>query len=271
MLSVIVSSQRSATSIPHCRSVARTVGTRHEYLLIANPEGRLGLAAAYNRGVARSTGEVLVFSHDDAFPMTPGWGAVLERKFAADPSVGLLGVAGTRLLSPWDLRWEAAGPPFLRGSVVQEARGGPRFLSLFSWDRTDAEVVAADGLFLAVRAGLFSRVRFDEERFGGFHFYDLDLCMQVRRTRRCVVTSDILVRHRSSGLRDKDWSAAAAMFREKYRDVLPASCAPRGAPFRGFAPLGRGVGRPGRGPSEVRHFGLAGQGGRVLRRLGLLP
>ncbi|MBI5882434.1 MAG: hypothetical protein HZB91_04950 [Elusimicrobia bacterium] len=263
MLSVIVSSQDPDLSSAHRAHVARTVGTGHEYRRIPNRAGRMGLAAAYNLGAARSKGEVLVFMHDDASFLTRGWGALLERKFRADPSLGLVGVAGTRRLERDDLRWEAAGSPHLRGRVVVEHPDGSKALSVFSWDRADDDVVALDGLFLAVRRELFDsgrglgRVRFDSETFDGFHFYDLDLAMQVRRTHRCVASWDILLSHRSTGLRDAAWVSAAGRFRKKYDHELPAVCAGSQA--------GRG------GGAAVRHFGLEGEGERVLSRLGLLP
>lgn len=257
MLSVIVSSRDPASSVSHRRGVGRSVGLEHRYIRIPNPRGRIGLAAAYNIGVSRSSGEILAFVHEDVSFLTRGWGRVLEGKFRADPSVGLIGVAGTRRLLSDDLRWGAAGPAFTRGRVVHALEGGrSRSLGLFSWNRDDAEVVAVDGLFFAVRRKLFDRVRFDEESFPGFHFYDLDLGMQVRRTARCVVTWDILVEHHSSGRRDAAWSEAAERFREKYRDELPASCA--------NTPRERGERAP------LRHYDLGGEGGRVLRRLGLL-
>ncbi|MBD3422646.1 MAG: glycosyltransferase [Chitinivibrionales bacterium] len=225
MISVIVCSRCEPHWKSHEENVATTIGAPCEYLRIDNKENRLGLCAAYNEGVARSSGDILVFVHEDAFFLEPGWGAVLERKFA-EPAVGLIGVAGTQYLMENDLRWHQAGQPFIRGRVIHDLRTrGIYALSVMSWDKADAEVVAADGVFLAIRASLFDRVCFDEDAFGGFHFYDLDICMQVRRHARCIVTWDVLVVHFSEGMRDEGWNAAAQAFREKYAAWLPVSCA----------------------------------------------
>ncbi|MFA6316143.1 MAG: glycosyltransferase [Elusimicrobiota bacterium] len=262
MLSVIVSSPSPLSSSAHRRNVAGTVGASHEYLRVPNSGGRMGLAAAYNLGAARAKGEVLVFVHEDADFLAKGWGRLLESKFRADPSLGLIGVAGTRRLGRRDLRWEAAGAPHLRGRVVIEHPDGTRALSVFSWDRADGEVVALDGVFLALRRALFASgqsrgVRFDAKTFDGFHFYDLDLAMQVRRTHRVVAAWDILLSHRSTGRYDAAWVSAAGRFRKKYDADLPAACA--------GASGSRG------GGARVRHFDLEGEGGQVLGRLGLLP
>jgi len=59
--------------------------------------------------------------------------------------------------------------------------------------------------------------------FDRFHFYDLDLCMRVRKTHRIVVTSEILVKHLSAGSFDQAWQSYAERFLWKYADELPAS------------------------------------------------
>ena len=105
----------------------------------------------------------------------------------------------------------------MKGRVIHELnRGETVYLSVFSWDKEDAEVVAVDGLFFAVRRSLFHRIRFDDATFDGFHFYDLDLCMQIRKTHRLIVTWDLLVKHLSAGRCDDSWKEAGARFLKKY-------------------------------------------------------
>lgn len=227
MISIIVCSKQDPSWSIHERNVARTAGVPHEYLRIDNRSGASGICNAYNRGIERASGDLLVFVHEDAFFMEPGWGATVEQKFSADPALGLLGVAGTQYLFADRMSWTAAGRPFLRGRVVHELDAGKRFfMTAFSVDKADAEVVAVDGLFFAVQRELFNHIRFDERTFDRFHFYDLDICMQVRQTHRILVTWDILIKHCSGGNPDDTWRLAGLAFLEKYRDRLPASCAP---------------------------------------------
>jgi hypothetical protein len=227
MISVIVcSAKEAARASVHERNVLKTVGAPCEYLKIDNRGSPEGICAAYNRGVTAARGDLLVFVHDDAFFLQQGWGTVLGGKFEADRTVGMVGVAGTQFLSRDRMSWTAAGRPFMKGRVVHDiASSGEFFMSAFSTEPRDDEVVAVDGLFFAVRGDLFRRIRFDEETFDGFHFYDLDICMQVRRSHKIVVTWDILIKHCSEGNPDEAWRRYGRRFLEKYRDELPASCA----------------------------------------------
>jgi GT2 family glycosyltransferase len=225
MISVVVCARDPALWDRHRRNVAKTIGVEHEYLCLDNRQAGLGICAAYNRGIELARGAILVFVHEDVFFMEPGWGSLLETKFSADPRVGLIGVAGTQYLFKEHGSWGMAGRPFVRGRVIHEGQGR-QVLTVYNHDRADADVVAVDGLFLAVRAELLRYLRFDEVIFDRFHFYDLDLCMRVRKTHRILVTSEILVKHLSIGSFDQTWQSYAERFLWKYADELPASSTP---------------------------------------------
>jgi glycosyltransferase involved in cell wall biosynthesis len=203
--------------------VAKTIATAYEYLRLDNRQAQVGICAAYNRGIELAQGQVLVFVHEDVFFMQPGWGPILEAKFAADPGTGLVGVAGSQYLFKEYGSWGTAGRPFVCGRVIHEEQGR-QVLTVYSQNRADVDVVAVDGLFFAVRGELLRYLRFDEIIFDGFHFYDIDFCMQVRRSHRVIVTSEILVKHLSAGKWDQAWQNYAERFRWKYDDELPASC-----------------------------------------------
>ena len=250
MISVIVCSRQPSAWDLHQRNVEKTVGCDHEYIRIDNTANAYGICSAYNNGVERARGDIFVFVHEDAFFMERGWGPALMRKFAENQRVGLVGVAGTQYLFADNPAWIRAGQPFIRGRVVHELDKGAKYiLSVFSWDKTDAQVVAVDGLFFAIRASLFPGIRFDEATFDKFHFYDLDICMQVRRTHTCIVTWDILLKHFSGGTADGQWIEAGRRFLKKYENDLPASTA--------AAAPGSGTYR------EAMHFDLRGRAPQV--------
>jgi hypothetical protein len=224
MISVVVCSRQPPAWDIHERNVAKTIGAEYEYIRIDNTAKTYGICAAYNKGVERAKGDILVFVHEDVFFMEPGWGKILESKFAGSQRTGLVGVAGTQYLFADSPAWIRAGQPYIRGRVVHELHGGASYiLSIFSWDKSDAEVVAVDGLFIAIRASLFPSIRFDDVTFDKFHFYDLDISMQVRKTHACIVTWDILLKHLSGGRADAQWVEAGKRFLEKYKNDLPAS------------------------------------------------
>lgn len=225
MISVIVCSTKPPEWETHRRNVAKTVGAEHEYLLVDNRAAKLGLCGAYNRALVQARGEILVFLHDDVFFMENDWGRVLQEKFR-DPAVGLVGVAGTQYLFAAPLPWYSAGRPFVFGQVVQES-GHEQHVALYSRQDADAEVVAADGLLLAMRGELFRRgLRFDEATFDRFQLYDMDICMQVRQTHRLLVTRDVKVKHLSLGDFGDSWRFYAERFVAKYAGRLPARCGP---------------------------------------------
>lgn len=224
-LSIIVCSRLSDSDTMHERNVRKTIGlAEYEYIKIDNRDNRYSITAAYNEGVRRSKGNVLVFMHQDVFFVEGGWGNKLLAKFD-DVNIGLIGVAGTDYLAADNPAWVSPGRPFIHGQVIHELDKGNKYhLTVFSWDKTDVPVVAVDGLFFAVRADLFAKVSFDEATFDGFHFYDIDLCMQVREHAECRVTRDILVKHLSGGSFDATWKMYAQRFIAKYAGRLPVSC-----------------------------------------------
>ncbi|HLV31045.1 MAG TPA: glycosyltransferase [Chitinispirillaceae bacterium] len=245
MISIIVCSRKNPSWNFHQRNIAKTIGTPFEYLRIDNRNNTYNLCSAYNAGVRNASGNILVFMHEDVFFMEENWGKVLESKFN-DPATGLVGVAGTQYIFPDNPAWVLAGRPFIRGHVIHELNNGSVYnLTVFNQDRSDSEVVAVDGLFFAIRKSLFEKIQFDEITFDGFHFYDLDICMQIRKTHRLIVTWDILVKHLSGGSFDASWKKYASHFLTKYKDILPASCTQntpdlsKRIPFENFDLLGR--------------------------------
>jgi glycosyltransferase involved in cell wall biosynthesis len=223
MISVIVCSRRDPADSIHERNLRKTAGTDIEYIRIDNRDNRYNLSSAYNYGVSLARGPICVFMHEDAFFMEGNWALVLEKKFTKE-NIGLIGIAGTQYLFANNPGWVVAGRPYIRGHVIHELNNGETYtLTVFNWERSDSSVVAVDGLFFAIRASLFSSIRFDDATFDGFHFYDIDICMQIRKTHQLLVTWDLLIKHQSGGSFDENWKKYAYRFCDKYRNQLPAA------------------------------------------------
>lgn len=237
MISVVVCSKTGRAATEHQPNVAKTIGAAFEYICIDNTKHTWSLAAAYNKATEKARGEIIVFVHEDAFFMSPNWGAALLSKFAAQPDLALAGVAGTQYLSSCNPVWTNPGRPFIKGRIIHELQNGERFsMNLFSVENGDSEVVAIDGVFMAARASALKNTRFDETTFDGFHFYDLDLCMRLRRNYRIAVTTDVLIKHLSGGSFGREWKNYAQRFLDKYRAELPASCAGQEPDFSNIIP-----------------------------------
>jgi hypothetical protein len=225
MISVISLCRHPESNAVQKGNVARTVGAAYEYLVIDGSRGPYRVAPAYNWAVSRMKGDIAVFLHDDCYFMNMNWGAALEAKFAADPSLGIAGVAGTQYLFADKSSWTAAGRPFVKGRIIYHLQNGDFFAAVFSNEKGDHEVVAVDGCCMAIRSQLFKGLRFDDRTFQGEYFYDIDFCLQLRGRARLIVTSDMTVKKRSSPAFDDEWKQAGELFLQKHAASLPASCA----------------------------------------------
>src|SRR5882724_172154 len=82
----------------------------HEIIRISDARS---LCEGYNRGIAASRGDILIFSHDDIEILTADFASRLKEHLA---NFDLIGVAGTsRLLRGG---WQDAGPPYIFGQVA---------------------------------------------------------------------------------------------------------------------------------------------------------
>lgn len=225
LISVIVCSRDLNRNKIHKEHIINSAGIPIEYILIDNSTNKHSLCSAYNEGVKKSNGDILLFLHDDVFIVTQNWAEIINTKFNQNHSMGALGVAGTSYLFDDDPFWCKAGRPFIKGKVIHENKNrGELVLTIFSDNNADEEVVALDGLFIAVRKKLFNHISFDSETFNGFHLYDLDISMQIGNTSKLYVTEDLLVKHLSGGAFGKEWKKYAELFLNKYRNELPKSC-----------------------------------------------
>jgi glucosyl-dolichyl phosphate glucuronosyltransferase len=124
------------------------------------PEARLGLHNARHAGARAASGDVLVFTDDDA-TFDPGWLAAYAHCFDAHPTMMAAG-------GPVRPVWEAPPPPWL----VDLLRVDPRmFPALSLLELSDIFQLSRDGIFFGVnmavrRDALFAAGGFNPEIFG---------------------------------------------------------------------------------------------------------
>lgn len=133
------------------------------------------LCEGYNRGIKKSVGEILIFSHDDIEILSIDFVSKLKSHLN---NFDIIGLAGTdRVL---DGCWVSAGAPHIFGQVAHADGAG---YGVNCYDLSKAahlgevatrEVRMLDGLFFAVRRAVVQNVQFDEYNFDGFHCYDAD-------------------------------------------------------------------------------------------------
>jgi hypothetical protein len=149
--------------------------------------------------------EALVLLHEDLEIVDSEFCAKVRSRLT-EPDVAVLGVIGARGVTSlaW---WEGDG----RGRCL-ETRG----LVDFGGGAHDVDTV--DGLLLVLSPWAVRNLRFDDERFSGFHGYDADICFQARAAGRRVVVEEIaVVHHTKGGYGDTDaYHACDQAFRAKW-------------------------------------------------------
>ena len=200
------------------------MSAQYERLLAGEPfeiiriSDATGLAEGYNRGVARSRGDVLIFSHDDIEILNDDF---RERLIGHLQHADVLGVAGAA--RAWSGRWIAAGPPFLYGQVVQPNPDDGMFdVAIYGTPsrRVDG-IKILDGLFMVARRPVVQAVSFDQQTFNRFHLYDVDFTLRAFQAGfRLAVCCDIWLAHRSYGSFDEEWSRYERLFCQKHAATL---------------------------------------------------
>ncbi|RIX44747.1 MAG: hypothetical protein D3M94_14795 [Rhodocyclales bacterium GT-UBC] len=194
--SVIVCSVEAAKFAHLSASLAHLLGEYpHEIIGIHDAKS---LAEGYNRGLANSTGDIIIFSHDDILFADPHFARKIADRMQ---SYDILGFAGTSKLIT--ATWFGAGQPHIHGAICHAKRNRPD-LSLNIYGAATWPVVegiqAIDGCCMIVKRVVAEAIGFDAETFDGFHLYDLDFSYSAYRAGyRLGVCCDIPILHESSG------------------------------------------------------------------------
>ncbi len=212
MLSIITCShrpERRAAFLAHLQPLLSD--TPHELLPIADATG---LCEGYSRALAQSSGDLLLFCHDDIRFLSGNPFATLLRHMKAFDA---LGVAGTsHLVGP---HWGLARPDRLFGQVAHPGKIAPFEVAIYNAPaRIIGNIQALDGLLLCFRRECIQHVGWDAAAFPGFHLYDLDTTYRAHRAGyRLAVACDIPLLHLSQGAYDELWQPHADTFMHKHQ------------------------------------------------------
>lgn len=188
---------------------------RHEIVGIHDARS---LCEGYNRGVARSRGEILVFCHDDIEIVSPDAAGKLLGSF---DDCQIVGVAGTRRMTTGGF-WSGAGWPDVQGQVHHPWQGPGVTVAVYGLaERLVRGAQALDGLFFAAVREVCEGRPFDANTFDGWHLYDLDFTFGAFLAGYSVsIRTDLLLRHASKGRNDDARRRYAVRFDDKYRTAL---------------------------------------------------
>lgn len=231
MISIIICSRKPDIPDNLKTNITETIGVDYELIVIDNSNNNYSIFSAYNEGVRRAKFPYLCFMHDDLLYNTKDWGEKMIHYFQ-DKEVGVVGVGGCHYLSKYPvslLSWELAKRnkfySFNYVQVYSENKVSKKEI-FNNLQGESVDVMAVDGMWFCIKKDVFEHtsLKFDEENFKGFHFYDFDICMQVYALKmKTKVVPDILIEHFSTGSFDKVWYDNAFIFYKKWKDYLPVA------------------------------------------------
>ena len=225
MISLIICSRKEFVLKSLRDNIEDSIGTEYEIIVIDNSKNKYSIFSAYNEGVRLAKYPYLCFMHEDVLFHTNDWGKIVINHFQ-DKRVGLIGTFGTHFLPKTPTGWYQS--KVVSGGGLVRINENGKFKPELQVDLTylkeqqSIEAVAVDGLWICMPKSLFSVVSFDENTFKGFHCYDIDICLQVRKAGFEVrIISDVLLEHLSSGRFPEEWVKNTLLLFEKWKEYLP--------------------------------------------------
>jgi GT2 family glycosyltransferase len=221
MISIVVCSINKNLFQDLSTNINKTIGNSvFEIIPIDNKKEKLSIARAYNKGLELAKFNIVLFIHEDILFHTSNWGKILLAFFKKDNSIGLVGVAGSKIKTKFPSGWWENDPALLNKFILQHYPNGKKNLMKAGFNSSNLEeMVVIDGVFMAMRK--IPKIRFDE-RLTGFHFYDQGISLRIRNAGyRVMVNNKILIEHFSYGNKDVNWLKSSIKFQKLYSEHLP--------------------------------------------------
>ncbi len=227
MISVVICSRHSDIPQNLKENIQNTIAVEYELIVIDNSSNKHSIFSAYNEGVRRAKYPYLCFAHEDILFRTENWGWNIIKHFE-DTTIGLIGMAGTHFLPKVPTYWTSS--PFISEHNLTNDNG--QIIECFKLDffkgKSILDVVACDGFCLFIRKELFDTdlIKFDDKIYNGFHYYDMDICMQILNEGfRVCICNDILIEHFWSNSYSKrslnSFYDSEKVFFEKWKNHFP--------------------------------------------------
>lgn len=226
MISIVICSRSSSIGEELQENIALTIGVPYELVVIDNSCNKYTIFEAYNLGVQKSKFPYLCFMHDDILYHTKDWGSKVINYFA-DGTTGAIGIAGSPYATYLPGSWwggELVNETLMRVDGIKLKPTTKSIGCAFPSSGKTA-VAVLDGVWLCIRKSIFSDISFDEESYTGFHFYDVDISLQIiAQGHQNYSINDIFISHSSPSNVNRNWCENALIFNKKWADFLPLSC-----------------------------------------------
>lgn len=213
MISIVICSRSNDIPSELKSNIQNTIGVNYEFIVIDNSNNDYSIFSAYNKGVTLSKFGIICFMHDDISFETIGWGNIVAEKFK-DKKLGAVGVAGAPYLATMPGAWWSGG------IICQYLSGQPQYAYAPIKDNA-LPVVVLDGLWFCIQKELFNNISFDEKSFTGFHFYDVDISLQIKHLGYEICSLYNISMTHSDGKLDPVWLQNALILQKKWEKQLP--------------------------------------------------
>lgn len=220
MISIIICSRTQHVNPQLFQNIEETIGYDYELVIIDNSKKIYSIFQAYNIGIKKSNGNYWCFVHDDILFHTANWGKEIKKIFENDGSVGLIGIAGSKIKTRMPSAWFDCDESLKVNSLIQHFNSDIVKLWERGWKASrNEEVSVIDGVFMVGRKD--DSIEFNE-KLSGFHNYDLNLSLAYKNANyKVIVTRNVLIEHFSIGKIDKSWYLSTLQFDTEYRKYLP--------------------------------------------------
>jgi len=200
------------------RHLQQSCGRKNVEILTYVNTGQNSLSTLYNQGLSQARHDIIVFTHDDVIFENKGWGPKIVEHFKRS-EFGILGIAGTTSLPASGVWWQDTPK---RIGIIKHQHQGKKWISKYSGHFKDKIIpaVCVDGVFIAVDRKKL-RQKFNEE-FQGFHFYDVDFCLNNHLAGVNIgIIFNVGIIHKSYGATNEAYETNRQQFIAHYQNHLP--------------------------------------------------
>lgn len=235
MISIIICSNNQDLFQKVARNISKTIGIVYEIIRIDNKDNKYSICQAYNIGIEKSSYNFLCFCHEDILIKTEGWGSKVISHLT-DKEIGMIGLVGNNIQS------SLPGPMWTQVSMNKvymnyyqryyfDGNVGSDDSSIHNYtvehrcynpgNELSHRVEVIDGFWFCVAKESLRDIKFDTLNFSGFHYYDIDISLQIGIFKKNYVVFDIDVEHFSNGSLSFSWIQDSIKLVEKWKYSLP--------------------------------------------------
>lgn len=136
--------------------------------------GAGSMASGYNSAIRENNADIIVYLHQDVCILNPFFLLEIIRIFEKDPEIGMIGMIGSRVLSPDGIMWNGKRV----GNLYSVRPDRLNYAAPTEKSGSDYEIVEAVDGFLMVSN---RKIKWRDDIFDGWDFYDISQCAEYKK------------------------------------------------------------------------------------------